>query len=211
MRQALLPLREAFPDSFLARQREIDGDLTAGRQAMPLATFQQRSSDDVTAVSGVALVALRQLVARAEARAEEAGVTLAVNVMLLLLALVVTLGGLFLVLRRVIAPIGAMTGAMRRLSVGELEVEIPGLGRQDEIGSLEVGKLADVALWRLDSLGHIDIADPVAALVLGGPPPLKLLLVNGEPVVEDDQLVGVDVELLAQDVHIASQTLLSRV
>ena len=153
VRQALLPLREAFPDSFLARQREIDGDLTAGRQAMPLATFQQRSSDDVTAVSGVALVALRQLVARAEARAEEAGVTLAVNVMLLLLALVVTLGGLFLVLRRVIAPIGAMTGAMRRLSVGELEVEIPGLGRQDEIGcmagALEVFRGSMVTARRL--------------------------------------------------------------
>ncbi|ATR22788.1 Methyl-accepting chemotaxis protein [Roseomonas mucosa] len=149
VRQALLPLREAFPDSFLARQREIDGDLAAGRQAMPLATFQQRSSDDVTAVSGVALVALRQLVARAE----EAGVTLAVNVMLLLLALVVTLGGLFLVLRRVIAPIGAMTGAMRRLSVGELEVEIPGLGRQDEIGcmagALEVFRGSMVTARRL--------------------------------------------------------------
>ncbi|MGA9345371.1 MAG: 8-oxoguanine deaminase, partial [Nocardioidaceae bacterium] len=53
------------------------------------------------------------------------------------------------------------------------------LGRQDEIGSLEVGKLADVALWRLDTLPHIDIADPVAALVLGSQPPLELLLVNG--------------------------------
>ena len=41
------------------------------------------------------------------------------------------------------------------------------LGRQDEIGSLEVGKLADLAVWRLDTLPHIDIADPVAALVLG--------------------------------------------
>src|SRR5204863_8912560 len=40
------------------------------------------------------------------------------------------------------------------------------LGREDEIGSLEPGKLADVALWRLDKL-HADIADPVAALVLG--------------------------------------------
>ena len=53
------------------------------------------------------------------------------------------------------------------------------LGRQDEIGSLEVGKLADLAVWRLDTLAHIDVADPVAALVLGGQPPLELLLVNG--------------------------------
>jgi cytosine/adenosine deaminase-related metal-dependent hydrolase len=84
------------------------------------------------------------------------------------------------------------------------------LGRQDEIGSLEVGKLADIAVWRLDTLAHIDIADPVAALVLGGPPPLELLLVNGEPVVEHDQLVGVDSVTLASEVREASKTLFAR-
>jgi cytosine/adenosine deaminase-related metal-dependent hydrolase len=84
------------------------------------------------------------------------------------------------------------------------------LGRQDEIGSLEVGKLADIALWRLDTLAHIDIADPVAALVLGAPPPLELLLVNGEAVVEQDRLVGVDEETVAADVLSARKKLLAR-
>jgi cytosine/adenosine deaminase-related metal-dependent hydrolase len=84
------------------------------------------------------------------------------------------------------------------------------LGRQDEIGSLEAGKLADIAVWRLDTLQHVDIADPVAALVLGGPPPLELLLVNGEPVVEHDQLVRVDPVSLALEVGKASRTLLAR-
>jgi cytosine/adenosine deaminase-related metal-dependent hydrolase len=84
------------------------------------------------------------------------------------------------------------------------------LGRQDEIGSLEVGKLADVALWRLDTLAHIDIADPVAALVLGAPPPLELLLVNGEAVVEQDRLVGVDEETVAVEVLGARKRLLAR-
>jgi cytosine/adenosine deaminase-related metal-dependent hydrolase len=84
------------------------------------------------------------------------------------------------------------------------------LGRQDEIGSLEVGKLADIALWRLDTLAHIDIADPVAALVLGAPPPLELLLVNGEAVVERDRLVGVDEETVAAEVLGARKKLLAR-
>jgi cytosine/adenosine deaminase-related metal-dependent hydrolase len=84
------------------------------------------------------------------------------------------------------------------------------LGRQDEIGSLEVGKLADIALWRLDTLAHIDIADPVAALVLGAPPPLELLLVNGEAVVEQDRLVGVDEETVATEVLGARKKLLAR-
>ena len=85
------------------------------------------------------------------------------------------------------------------------------LGRQDEIGSLETGKLADVAVWRLDTLPHIDIADPVAALVLGAPPPIELLLVNGRPVVEQDRLVNVDEETVADDVLKASKSLLARV
>ena len=66
------------------------------------------------------------------------------------------------------------------------------IGRVGELGSLEAGKLADVALWRVDGLAHADIADPVAALVLGARPPLELLLVNGRPVVEHDGLVTVD-------------------
>ncbi len=66
------------------------------------------------------------------------------------------------------------------------------LGREGEIGSLEPGKLADVALWRLDDVGHAGIADPVAALVLGPAPRVELLLVNGEPVVENGELKTAD-------------------
>ena len=84
------------------------------------------------------------------------------------------------------------------------------LGRQDEIGSIEPGKLADLALWRLDTLPHAGIDDPVAALVLGSPPPLELLLVGGSPVVERDRLVTVDEEILAHDAAVAAATLRDR-
>lgn len=62
------------------------------------------------------------------------------------------------------------------------------LGRGEEIGSLETGKLADVALWRIDGFGYDVIDDPVVALTFGPPPPLELLLVGGSPVVERDEL-----------------------
>jgi len=74
------------------------------------------------------------------------------------------------------------------------------LGREDEIGSIETGKLADLAVWRLDTLAHAGIEDPVAALLLGTQPPLELLLVNGRPVVERDRVVTVDEETLAAKV-----------
>jgi cytosine/adenosine deaminase-related metal-dependent hydrolase len=84
------------------------------------------------------------------------------------------------------------------------------LGRADEIGSLEPGKLADIALWRLDTLPHAGIADPVAALVLGAPAPLELLLVNGQPVIERDDLVTVDERQVTSAARRASQDLAGR-
>jgi cytosine/adenosine deaminase-related metal-dependent hydrolase len=72
------------------------------------------------------------------------------------------------------------------------------LGRDDEIGSLEAGKLADLALWRVDGLGHAGIADPVGALVIGSTPPLELLTVGGASIVERDVLcTGDEAEITA--------------
>lgn len=73
------------------------------------------------------------------------------------------------------------------------------LGRHDHIGSIEPGKLADLAVWRLDTVHHAGIADPVAALVFGRVPPLELLLVGGEPVVEKNHLLTTDQQALARD------------
>jgi cytosine/adenosine deaminase-related metal-dependent hydrolase len=77
------------------------------------------------------------------------------------------------------------------------------LGRAGELGSLEPGKLADVALWDLAGLGHAGIADPVAALVFGPPAPLALLLVGGEPVVERGALCRVDEQDLGRGLRAA--------
>jgi cytosine/adenosine deaminase-related metal-dependent hydrolase len=91
--------------------------------------------------------------------------------------------------------------ALRLGTIGGARV----LGRDTEIGSLEVGKYADIALWRLDGLGHADIADPVAALVLGPPAPLKLLTVHGRAVVEDGELRTADQSELASRARAAAR------
>jgi cytosine/adenosine deaminase-related metal-dependent hydrolase len=82
------------------------------------------------------------------------------------------------------------------------------LGREQELGTIEPGKLADLALWRLDGLGHADITDPVAALVLGPPAPLALLTVGGRVVVEDAELRTADIETLARDATATHRRLL---
>ncbi|MFB2556487.1 8-oxoguanine deaminase [Herbiconiux liangxiaofengii] len=100
----------------------------------------------------------------------------------------------------------AMTGrdALRVATLGGARV----LGRDREIGSIEVGKLADLALWKVDGVAHAGIVDPVAALTLGSQPPLALLLVNGREVVRDGELTRVDERDVARRVSGAVSALL---
>ncbi|MGW1162413.1 8-oxoguanine deaminase [Streptomyces sp. NPDC002519] len=81
------------------------------------------------------------------------------------------------------------------------------LGRATQIGSLEPGKLADLVLWRLDTLAHASIADPVTALVFGAAAPVTLSLVNGEPVVENGRLLHADEDAIARSTRAEAQRL----
>jgi cytosine/adenosine deaminase-related metal-dependent hydrolase len=84
------------------------------------------------------------------------------------------------------------------------------LGREAEIGSLEPGKVADVALWRLDDVDHAGIADPIAALVLGPRPLVDTLLVGGRVVVAGRELRTFDEDVIARDLAAQSRRLASR-
>ncbi|WP_411760595.1 8-oxoguanine deaminase [Streptomyces tunisiensis] len=72
------------------------------------------------------------------------------------------------------------------------------LGRADEIGSLEPGKLADLVLWRMDTLAHASIADPVTALVFGAAAPVTASFVNGRQIVRDNRLLTADEDAVAR-------------
>jgi cytosine/adenosine deaminase-related metal-dependent hydrolase len=78
------------------------------------------------------------------------------------------------------------------------------LGRDDELGHLSEGALADLALWDLGDLGYAGIDDPVAALVFGPTRHVDALLVGGEVVVEDGELRTADAVTLASDLARAS-------
>jgi len=70
------------------------------------------------------------------------------------------------------------------------------LGRGAELGSLEPGKLADLAIWRVDELPGAGIDDPVATLVFGAPA-LEHLFVGGRQVVTGGELRTADASELA--------------
>ena len=96
--------------------------------------------------------------------------------------------------------------AVHLATLGGAEV----LGRADELGAIEPGRLADLALWRIDGPAHADVADPVAALVLGVPPPLELLLVDGRAVVERGRVLTVDTEAVARECGTVHRALVAK-
>jgi cytosine/adenosine deaminase-related metal-dependent hydrolase len=71
--------------------------------------------------------------------------------------------------------------------------------RRGDIGSLEPGKRADIAVWRTDGLEFGGADDPVANLVLAGPHRVDRLIVGGDDVVRDGALVHADEEEIARE------------
>ncbi|HST50318.1 8-oxoguanine deaminase [Jatrophihabitans sp.] len=84
------------------------------------------------------------------------------------------------------------------------------LGREAELGSLEPGKLADVAVWRLDELGQAGGVDPVFCWAFSSSAPLRLLLVNGRAVVAESILLTADSGRLAREAAAAGARLVGR-
>lgn len=84
------------------------------------------------------------------------------------------------------------------------------LGRDAELGSLEPGKLADVAVWRLDELGLAGGADPVFCWAFSSSAPVRLLLVNGRAVVAESTLLTADSGRLAREAAAASARMVGR-
>ncbi|NHC45352.1 8-oxoguanine deaminase [Motilibacter aurantiacus] len=102
-------------------------------------------------------------------------------------------GGLFAEIRQALY-VGRLRGGADALGVRDvLRLATEGgarcLGR-DDIGRLEPGARADVAVWPGDDIA--DMPDPLAALVLGPDRLVRHLYVEGEPVVADGELVGLD-------------------
>jgi cytosine/adenosine deaminase-related metal-dependent hydrolase len=73
------------------------------------------------------------------------------------------------------------------------------LGR-DDCGTLEVGKCADIACFRLDDLAHAGLADPVAGLALAPPARAETVVVNGRVVVRGGRLLTGDEGEIARDI-----------
>jgi cytosine/adenosine deaminase-related metal-dependent hydrolase len=70
--------------------------------------------------------------------------------------------------------------------------------RREDIGSIEAGKRANLAVWSLDGLELAGAADPVAGLVFAAPHRVDRLFVAGAEAVRDGHLVRADEEEIAR-------------
>ncbi len=82
---------------------------------------------------------------------------------------------------------------------------------QPEIGSIEVGKAADLAVFRLDRIDYAGaMTDPASALLFcGAGPRAEFTIVNGKVLVEYGKLVGVDEEALWDRANRVAEKMLS--
>jgi cytosine/adenosine deaminase-related metal-dependent hydrolase len=80
------------------------------------------------------------------------------------------------------------------------------LGR-DDCGTLEVGKCADVAFFRVDDLGHAGVRDPIAGLALAPPARAEAVVVNGRVVVREGRLLTGDEDEITREISAASRRL----
>jgi cytosine/adenosine deaminase-related metal-dependent hydrolase len=75
----------------------------------------------------------------------------------------------------------------------------------DDVGSMEVGMRADLAVWPGDDLG--DMVDALTALVLGPDRRVRHLFVEGRAVVADGEVVGTDLAAAHRDLAKRSRRL----
>jgi cytosine/adenosine deaminase-related metal-dependent hydrolase len=80
--------------------------------------------------------------------------------------------------------------------------------RRDDLGSLEPGRRADVAVWATDGLELGGAADPVAGWVFSLPHRVDRLYVGGEEVVRDGHLVKADEEQIAREHRVQARRFL---
>jgi 8-oxoguanine deaminase len=71
--------------------------------------------------------------------------------------------------------------------------------RRDDLGSIEAGRCADLAVWRTDGLRLGGADDLVAGWVFSGPHRVDRLIVGGDEVVRDGRLVRADEEEIARE------------
>jgi len=117
------------------------GELTkgfdgSGRPAMPAAEWNALCQSPFASIVAIANKALDQSIARAETVQQKALTNLIVQSLAFLLALAVTLAGVFVVRNRLMRPVRAILDAIARISARDYATPVPQSRHPDEFGTM---------------------------------------------------------------------------
>ncbi|WGD53345.1 methyl-accepting chemotaxis protein [Bradyrhizobium sp. CB1650] len=113
--------------------KNLDG---SGRPALPAAEWNTLCQSPFALIVAVATKALDQSIARAEAVQEKALTNLVVQSLAFLLALAVTLAGVFVVRNRLVRPVRAILDAIARIGARDFATPVPQSKYPDEFGTM---------------------------------------------------------------------------
>ncbi len=82
----------------------------------------------------------------------------------------------------------------------------------DEIGSIEVGKAADIAIFNLNKIGYAGaLSDPIGAVLFSGDTQIaEYTIVNGKVVVRNGKLVNIDENEILKKANLIAEDILEK-
>ncbi len=130
-------VRDVFFETFEATRQEIYFAAT-NEKPYPISAKEWIASATaaIDELLALARIAGEQTRTAADRDSLQSTVMLGISVAVLVLALVVAALAFWVIVARVVRPVGQLTTAMRRLAENDLEVEVPGTTRTDEIGQM---------------------------------------------------------------------------
>lgn len=156
IQDAVDEVRSTFFGGFENTRREIFEAGAAG-EPYPIAATEwiTRATDAINTILALSEEAGSEI-ERLNAEAARQGFTQFVaGVAFLVVALIAVAGALWIILGRVVRPLEGIRGAMASLANGEKHVDVPGLGRTDEIGAMadavEVFRRNAIEMERLEA------------------------------------------------------------
>lgn len=126
-----------FNGEFADWRKSIISQLRAGQPSSAgIDEWRSRVTPALGLVAAVASTAMDHLKGDAESAVSSALQTLRINALALVAVVGLGIGGMVLVVRRVIRPLSQITQCMTSLSTGDLTVQVPGTHRRDEVGAI---------------------------------------------------------------------------
>ncbi|MFC7734363.1 methyl-accepting chemotaxis protein [Roseomonas sp. GCM10028921] len=100
------------------------------------AEYQRWTVEALTQILPLRDAALDAALERGDSAAAAARIRLLVSLLLAGAALLVALGGIQILLRRLVTPVRDLTDGVGRIAAGELDIAVPHRGRPDEVGAM---------------------------------------------------------------------------